>query len=163
VNKKDVEVLEQAHSVRLRYILTQCERQKCSDCPLLSNKKCLLGEHLLKLDKEQHCPVPLLQAKALVYGLEVWDEHVLLKKLQDNFTVMKKWSRTANDCKRIHDCLLAIKHEFFPAIQKSVNINVDLKSQIMKWYQDVEDANTTDLTKDNGLDNEKHPDSDKKR
>jgi len=134
----------------LKNLMQECSSTKCSNCPVLESGRCSIGSELPKYNPHQLCPVPILQAKSRVYGIEVIDENVLLRRLQDIFTVMKSWSKDTQDCKYMMDCLMKIKEEYFPSIKKNLNINMDfqIKEELMKFYDEVK--NETQNTSPSG-------------
>ncbi|MFA5133037.1 MAG: hypothetical protein WC444_06955 [Candidatus Paceibacterota bacterium] len=106
---------------------------------MLASNKCALGLELPKYNPDQLCPVPILQAKSRVYGIEIFDENILLKRLQDIFNVMRQWAEDPQDCKYMMDCLMKIKEEYYPSVKKNLNINMDIqvKDQFEKFYDKV--------------------------
>jgi len=123
----------------LKNLLHICSSQKCKDCPVLATGKCEIGKQLPEYNPEQLCPVPILQAKSRVYGIEVIDENIIMAKLQEIFTIMRKWAENPRDCKYMMDCLMKIKEEYFPTMKKNLNINmdIDVKERFMKFYDEV--------------------------
>jgi len=139
----ELERIDEDNNTAVKALIEKCEKTKCKNCKVKKNNSCPLGDQLIKYNKNQVCPVPVLQAKSLVYGIEVMDENVLLKRIQVNIANMVEWSTSPSHLKSIHDMLLSIKHEFFPSVQKSLNINVDYKQQILEWYDEVESETTS--------------------
>lgn len=147
---KAVMILDQANIKAVDELLESCSQTQCKKCNVRKKKRCPLGNHLVKVNKEQYCPVPILQAKSLVYDIEVMDENVILKRLQVNLNNMMVNYEHNRDLKMIHDALLSIKHEYFPAINKNLNINMnadELKKQILSWYEENEDDTNPDQGK----------------
>lgn len=135
----------------MKNLMDECSITKCSNCPVLRRGNCTIGKTLPNYNSEQQCPVPLLQAKSRVYGIEVIDENVIMKKLQDIFKVMTEWSENPRDCKYMMDCLMKIKEEYYPSVKQNLNINmdIDVRERFMKFYDEVVDSNNRVLTKDN--------------
>lgn len=150
ITKEDVELLDSLKLEHLNAIMQRCSSMKCTECDIREQGRCALGNNLLKFNEEQTCPVPILQAKAEVYGLEVMDENIILARLQENLKNLWEWSDTPRDCKTYHDALIAVKHEFFPTIQKNLNVNVDMDitRKLEAWYEDIQNEHTsTDKSK----------------
>lgn len=139
--REGFKVLTDMQVVMQKELIEICSTQKCIDCPVLEDGKCEIGKELPKYNPEQLCPVPVLQAKSRVYGIEVIDENVIMAKLQGIFKVMREWAENPRDCKYMMDCLMKIKEEYFPSIKKNLNINMDVqvKDQFMKFYDEVKD------------------------
>jgi len=131
--------LDHLQIVTLGNLMQECTSQKCMTCPILQNGKCELGKELPRYNPDQTCPFPILQAKSRIYGIEVIDENVIMARLQDIYKVMRKWTEDTRDCKYLMDCLLKIKEEYFPAVKKNLNVNLDIqvKDQFMKFYDEV--------------------------
>ena len=144
VRREDFAILDKLQLDTLKNLMQECHNTKCSACPVLEEGNCALGGELQKYNKDQPCPFPILQAKSRVYGIEVFDETVLLKRLQDIFKVMREWATDPKDCKYMMDCLMKIKEEYFPSIKKNLNINVDMEVQqkFMDFYDEVKDEAT---------------------
>lgn len=123
----------------LKTLMEECSTTRCIDCPVLKAGHCELGKELPKYNSEQKCPVPIIQAKSRIYGIEIIDENIIMKRLQDIFKIMQKWAEDPRDCKYMMDCLMKIKEEYFPTVKKNLNINMDVqvKDQFMKFYDEV--------------------------
>ena len=151
VQREDFTIINRLQLDTLQKLMKECNNTKCSECSVLEKGNCAIGEELQKYNKDQKCPFPILQAKSRVYGIEVFDETVLLKRLQDIFKVMRSWAETPRDCKYMMDCLIKIKEEYFPSVKKNLNINVDMEvhQKFMDFYDEVKHE-TQDTNKTRG-------------
>lgn len=129
-------VLDNLQLETLKNLMHTCSETKCKDCPVLKTGHCEIGKELPTYNPEQYCPVPILQAKSRVYGIEVIDENIIMRRLQEIFKAMRRWAEDPRDCKYMMDCLMKIKEEYFPSVKKNLNINMDVqvRDQFLRFY-----------------------------
>jgi len=105
--------------------ITTSTRKNCSECIL----ECTLKKHRLSINDDAECICPVARKHAEEYNHPVIDKHVLLGL---SAKTLKKYhglaSETSNPkvVKEYFDMQMKLKDAFFPEVQKSANINVQI-------------------------------------
>lgn len=96
----------------------------CTSC----NVACPLKTFNISENKDAECTIPDARVKAILYGLPIMNETILEKMSYDILVQMKQLSENTRDLKMLHDVLTNHKREYYPNIQKQINVNVDVSN-----------------------------------
>jgi len=103
-------------------LLEKCANTRCRDCITV----CPIKKYNVSVDKRICCTIPDAKLKADMHGTSVITPECLEKM---SFDIMEKMSglcESVRDLKTMHDVILNYKHEFYPNVQKNVNVNLDV-------------------------------------
>jgi len=109
-------------------MIVQSGRAKCKNCRV----QCPFKKPNMLEDIDMFCTIPEARAKAVIYKMPVMNGNVLEKMSYSVLDDMAKMSKDPREKKMLHDMMLNHKKEFYPNVQKSVNLNVAVETTSSK-------------------------------
>lgn len=97
---------------------------QCREC----NASCILKKALLDYDTKAYCIVPNERLHAVLYNHPVMNNDILLALATNTLTKSFNKARTLKDRKIVFDMITGLKNYFFPEVQKTANLNMNVNA-----------------------------------
>jgi len=134
-----------SEKLKMALLVTNSKKARCKNCKL----DCPFRSNNTKLNPDAQCCVPTLRANAIHNSTAVveWDDNkiksfinellglyreILLEDVKTEIGNEKKLKReTVRDLNTMVNRLMQFKEKYYPPVQKSVTLNLDLKMEEM--------------------------------